>query len=126
MNIFATAKTFAQHVMLLVMPVLASQHHPLDDTGIVRRLEMKPSALWPPCRVEERIFHWIGVNRAPKGMLNHLFLFALLVVASRSSLRDSGSYGSGLRKFHIFCNILSVPEWDRLPASFNVLHSFAL
>ncbi|KAG2748160.1 hypothetical protein P692DRAFT_201715613, partial [Suillus brevipes Sb2] len=36
------------------------------------------------------------------------------------------SYGSGLRKFHIFCDIFSIPEADRLPASFELLHSFAL
>ncbi|KAH7926280.1 hypothetical protein BV22DRAFT_1009482, partial [Leucogyrophana mollusca] len=36
------------------------------------------------------------------------------------------SYGSGLRKFHLFCDIFSVPESARLPASFAVLHSFAL
>ncbi|KAI6003147.1 hypothetical protein EDD15DRAFT_2157789, partial [Pisolithus albus] len=36
------------------------------------------------------------------------------------------SYGSGLRKFHIFCDIFSIPEKERLPASFALLHSFAL
>ncbi|KAG2135441.1 hypothetical protein DEU56DRAFT_712113, partial [Suillus clintonianus] len=36
------------------------------------------------------------------------------------------SYGSGLRKFHVFCDIFSVPETNRLPASFELLHSFAL
>ncbi len=46
--------------------------------------------------------------------------------ASRASLRDSASYGSGLRKFHIFCDIFSIAEADRLPASFKLLHSFAL
>ncbi|TFK55687.1 hypothetical protein OE88DRAFT_1616024, partial [Heliocybe sulcata] len=35
-------------------------------------------------------------------------------------------YGSGLRKFHLFCNIFSVPESARLPASFQLLHSFVL
>ncbi|KAG1759423.1 hypothetical protein EDD22DRAFT_782530, partial [Suillus occidentalis] len=29
-------------------------------------------------------------------------------------------------KFHIFCDIFSIPEPDRLPASFELLHSFAL
>jgi hypothetical protein len=47
-------------------------------------------------------------------------------LASQASLRDSSSYGSGLRKFHLFCDIFSVPESDRLPASFPLLHSFAL
>ncbi|KAG2346726.1 hypothetical protein BDR05DRAFT_877756, partial [Suillus weaverae] len=36
------------------------------------------------------------------------------------------SYGSGLKKFHIFCDIFSIPEADHLPASFELLHSFAL
>ncbi|KAI0665643.1 hypothetical protein C8Q78DRAFT_932820, partial [Trametes maxima] len=36
------------------------------------------------------------------------------------------SYGSGLRKFHLFCDTFSVPEADRLPASFALLHSFCL
>ncbi|KAJ3730323.1 hypothetical protein C8R42DRAFT_649868, partial [Lentinula raphanica] len=46
--------------------------------------------------------------------------------ASEHSLRDTKSYGAGLRKFHIFCDIFSVNEADRLPASFAVLHSFAI
>ncbi|KAF8871226.1 hypothetical protein BD779DRAFT_1410241, partial [Infundibulicybe gibba] len=36
------------------------------------------------------------------------------------------SYGAGLRKFHLFCDIFSVPESHRLPAGFPLLHSFAL
>ena len=47
-------------------------------------------------------------------------------MASRASLHDTSSYGSGLRKFHIFCDIFTIPESDRLPASFPLLHSFAL
>ncbi|KIJ35347.1 hypothetical protein M422DRAFT_212748 [Sphaerobolus stellatus SS14] len=46
-------------------------------------------------------------------------------IASRASLRDTGSYGAGLRKFHIFCDIFSIREADRLPATFEILHSFA-
>ncbi|KAF9003893.1 hypothetical protein BDQ17DRAFT_1167883, partial [Cyathus striatus] len=36
------------------------------------------------------------------------------------------SYGSGLRKFHIFCDIFSIAEVDCLPAAFPLIHSFAL
>ncbi|KIO01883.1 hypothetical protein M404DRAFT_149050, partial [Pisolithus tinctorius Marx 270] len=35
-------------------------------------------------------------------------------------------YGSGICKFHIFCDIFSIPEAEHLPASFLLLHSFAL
>ncbi|KAH8105149.1 hypothetical protein BXZ70DRAFT_887011 [Cristinia sonorae] len=49
-------------------------------------------------------------------------------MASRASLRPSTQkgYGSGLRKFMIFCDTFSIPEKDRLPASLAVLNSFAL
>ncbi|KAI6140124.1 hypothetical protein BKA82DRAFT_126657, partial [Pisolithus tinctorius] len=35
-------------------------------------------------------------------------------------------YGSGIHKFHIFCDIFSIPEAEHLPASFSLLHSFSL
>ncbi|KAF9000630.1 hypothetical protein BDQ17DRAFT_1245244, partial [Cyathus striatus] len=38
----------------------------------------------------------------------------------------TASYGAGLRKFHIFCDVFSIPEQARLPASFELLHSFVL
>ncbi|KAI0681645.1 hypothetical protein C8T65DRAFT_516837, partial [Cerioporus squamosus] len=43
-------------------------------------------------------------------------------------LRDGtlASYGSGVRKFHVFCDAFSIPEVARLPASFELLHSFCL
>lgn len=47
-------------------------------------------------------------------------------MASQASLTDQASYGSGLKKFHIFCDIFRIPESNRLPASFEVIHSFAL
>jgi hypothetical protein len=47
-------------------------------------------------------------------------------MATRASLRDTASYGAGLRKFHRFRDIFSILESDRLPASFELLHSFAL
>ncbi|KAI0073629.1 hypothetical protein K474DRAFT_1580154, partial [Panus rudis PR-1116 ss-1] len=45
-----------------------------------------------------------------------------------ASLADgtTSSYGAGLRKFHLFCDIFQVPETARLPASFAVLKSFVL
>ncbi|KZT32411.1 hypothetical protein SISSUDRAFT_974276, partial [Sistotremastrum suecicum HHB10207 ss-3] len=85
-----------------------------------------PSPLRPPCKAENRIFQWKGVNVATPSTLQHPLLNHLAEMASRASLRDTGSYGAGLRKFHIFCDIFSVPEAKRLPASFEVLHSFVL
>ncbi|KIK37636.1 hypothetical protein CY34DRAFT_35899, partial [Suillus luteus UH-Slu-Lm8-n1] len=35
-------------------------------------------------------------------------------------------YGAGICKFHLFCDIFSIADSDRLPASFELLHSFAL
>jgi hypothetical protein len=69
---------------------------------------------------------WRGVNEAPASTINNSTIQLLAALASRASLRDTSSYGSGLRKFHIFCDVFSIPESDRLPASFPLLHSFAL
>ncbi len=44
----------------------------------------------------------------------------------QASLRDPTSYGSGLRKFHIFCDAFSIPESARLPASTELIYSFLL
>ena len=44
----------------------------------------------------------------------------------QASLWDAGGYGTGLRKFHLFCDIFSIPESACLPASFELLHSFAI
>ncbi|KAF9002741.1 hypothetical protein BDQ17DRAFT_1171869, partial [Cyathus striatus] len=43
-----------------------------------------------------------------------------------ASLDESTNYGAGLRKFHLFCDIFTVPKVDCLPAAFPLLHSFAL
>ena len=43
-----------------------------------------------------------------------------------ASISDPTSYGAGLKKFHIFCDLFDIPERDRLPASFDLLHSFIL
>lgn len=66
------------------------------------------------------------MNTPPPNVINDPIIRYLADVASQASLRDTGSYGSGLRKFHLFCDIFSVPEQQRLPASFELLHSFAL
>jgi hypothetical protein len=46
--------------------------------------------------------------------------------ASRVSLANAASYGAGLHKFHIFCDIFSIPKDMHLPAPFHIIHSFAL
>jgi len=82
--------------------------------------------LRPQYQADERIFQWKGVNTPPSSTINHPFIRFMEDLASYNSLRDAASYGAGLRKFHIFCDIFTIPEQDRLPASYNLLHSFAL
>ncbi|KAJ3713630.1 hypothetical protein C8R42DRAFT_593043 [Lentinula raphanica] len=87
---------------------------------------MNLSPLRPSCPAGQRIFEWTGVNTPPSSVIDNPVIRFLSNFASEHSLRDTKSYGAGLRKFHIFCDIFSVSESDRLPASFAVLHSFAL
>ena len=89
-------------------------------------LQLTPSPLHPPCRAEECIFLWKGANTAPASIINDPTIERIAALATRASLRDSSSYGSGLRKFHLFCDIFTISKSDRLPASFPLLHSFAL
>ena len=91
-------------------------------------LSLIPSALRPPVPASERIFAWRGVHSPPQTTIAHPLLRQLALDASQASLRDStnASYGAGLRKFHIFCDIFSIPEEARLPTQFTVLHSFIL
>ncbi|KAJ3560708.1 hypothetical protein NP233_g10660 [Leucocoprinus birnbaumii] len=84
------------------------------------------ATLRPPCRADERIFRWTGVNTPPPATINNPVLQMLTDAASRASLRDAGAYGAGLRKFHIFCDIFDIAEELRLPAPFHILHSFAV
>ncbi|KAG2051040.1 DNA breaking-rejoining enzyme, partial [Suillus hirtellus] len=84
------------------------------------------SSLRPPCAAEERIFQWRGINTPPPSTIDHPVINFLANISNQASLRETTSYGSGLRKFHIFCDVFSIPEADRLPASFELLHSFAL
>ncbi|KAG2056401.1 DNA breaking-rejoining enzyme, partial [Suillus hirtellus] len=65
-------------------------------------------------------------NTPPPSTIDHPIVCLLAEAAGRASLRETASYGSGIRKFHLFCDIFSIPEPDRLPASFELLHSFAL
>ncbi|PCH35577.1 hypothetical protein WOLCODRAFT_166343 [Wolfiporia cocos MD-104 SS10] len=88
-------------------------------------LVLLPSPLRPDCRADQRIHLWRGVHTPPPITLDHPVLRHLANVASQASLRDAASYGSGLRKFHIFCDIFSVQDAECLPASFAILHSFA-
>ena len=91
-----------------------------------RNLGLTPSPFRPNCCAEERLFLWQGPNLPPPSTISHPVIEHLASLANRASLRDAASYGAGIRKFHLFCNIFSIPESLRLPASFELLHSFAL
>lgn len=99
---------------------------PIAQVPLSDRLQPNVSALRPPCRADERLFVWRGIHTPPLSTLNIPVLQRLSQLAARHTLRDASSYGSGLRKFHVFCDVFSVPETERLPASFELLHSFAL
>jgi hypothetical protein len=96
---------------------------PSSQTG---HLQLKPSHLRPNCKAEERLFLWKGTNTPLPSTIDDPFIHYIEGLASRASLCDTSNYGSGLRKFHVFCDIFSVPELQRLPASFELIHSFAL
>ncbi|EPQ56564.1 hypothetical protein GLOTRDRAFT_12382, partial [Gloeophyllum trabeum ATCC 11539] len=85
-----------------------------------------PSTLRPNCCSDERIFLWCRINMPPPSTIENQLIRALADWASRASLRDMANYGAGLCKFHLFCDVFSIPEIRRLPASFELLHSFAL
>ncbi|KAI1784607.1 hypothetical protein LXA43DRAFT_901278 [Ganoderma leucocontextum] len=104
----------------------ASSDDGLPTVEHISQLQLHLSPLRPPCPANERIFQWRGINSPPLGTLPVPLLQGLADRASRSSLRDPGGYGAGLRKFHMFCDIFSIPDAERLPTSFAVLHSFAL
>ncbi|KAF8578305.1 hypothetical protein K439DRAFT_1362487 [Ramaria rubella] len=92
----------------------------------LKRLQLKLSPLRPKCKAEERIFSWKGINMPLVSVIDAPLIRILASLASRTSLQDTDGYGSGICKFHLFCNIFSIPEEQRLPASFNILHSFSL
>ena len=89
-------------------------------------LQLCPSPLRSNCKADEQIFSWTGVNTPPASTIDNPVIFYLANLANHASLHDMGSYSSGLRKFHIFCDVFSIPESQQLPASFQTLHSFAL
>jgi hypothetical protein len=108
-----------------VVPSSDTAHH----GGVLEefdRLRPYPSPLRPDCSSDERIFRWRGVNTPPSSVLAIPVLQHVADLASRASLRDTGGYGAGLRKFHVFCDVFSIPEEKRLPAAFEVLYAFAL
>ncbi|KAF8576009.1 hypothetical protein K439DRAFT_1337606 [Ramaria rubella] len=106
------------------MPATASL--PIASDLHSKHLQLNPSLLHPKCKADERIFSWKGVNTPPASTISAPLIRILATLSSRMSLQDSTSYSSGLRRFHLFCDIFSIPEEKHLPASFNVLHSFAL
>lgn len=97
-------------------------------TTITGRLSHHPSPLRPSCPAAERIFRWRSATQAPATTLPVALLRHLEDLASRASLADStlSSYGSAVRKFTIFADIFSIPEADRMPASFAIIKSFVL
>lgn len=102
-----------------------------DDAGLphiesIARLEPNPSPLRPECKASERLFRWVGVNPRPVSVLPIPAILFLQTRASEQSLQDTQGAGSGLRKLHLFCDIFQVPEADRMPASFELLNSFAI
>ncbi|VDC01640.1 unnamed protein product [Peniophora sp. CBMAI 1063] len=115
----------------VVMPVRAFVIRPpelFEEQGTVVpvRLELRPSPLRPPVPSGDRIFLWKGVHAPPRSTIDHPVIQHLARIASRHSLRDRQAYGSALRKYHLFCDHFSIPEADRLPASFALLNSFVL
>ncbi|KAG1811888.1 uncharacterized protein BJ212DRAFT_1373911 [Suillus subaureus] len=66
------------------------------------------------------------MNSPPLSTIDHPIIRHIANMANQAALRDTASYDTGLRKFRVFCDVFSIPESDRLPASFELLHSFAL
>lgn len=119
---------------LVVRPAVGFQLHPPAVAGgpatreTLGQIPLAQSALRPPVLADQRIFAWRGVNSPPFSTIDHPLILQLADAASRASLSDGtlSSYGSGLRKFILFCDVFSVPEASRLPASYELLHSFCL
>ncbi|KAF9781537.1 hypothetical protein BJ322DRAFT_1010595 [Thelephora terrestris] len=88
--------------------------------------DIRPSPLRPRCLAHERIFQWKGVNIPVPRTSIDAFSLAREKKTLLASTKDWAAYGSGLKKFHIFCDVFSIPEPDRLPASFQTIHSFVL
>ena len=91
------------------------------------RLQLHGSTLRLADRsASDRILFRNGVNTPPPTTINNLLLRLLVQIVTLTSLSDPTDYGSGLRKFHLFCDLFHIPETDRLPTFFEILHSFSL
>jgi hypothetical protein len=89
-------------------------------------LQLRTSPLHPDCKADEWIFSWTRVNTPPASTINNPVIRYLADLANHASLHNTRIYGSELQKFHIFCDVFSIPESHQLPASFQTLHSFSL
>ena len=113
-------------VMATLMPLakilqeVAASHSPDNHHQVT------PPTLRPTCKVAERLFLWKGMNSPPLSIIDSPIIAHIQAIASQASLSDTGNYGAGLQKYHLFCDIFSIPEKGRLPASFATLHSFML
>jgi len=87
---------------------------------------LKPSPLHPDCAAQVRVFQWKGINTPPPSTILNRWLHDRESMVLRASISDPTSYGAGIKKFHIFCDLFAIPEEDRLPASFELLHSLVL
>jgi hypothetical protein len=90
------------------------------------KLTLQPLLLHPDCLAKDCIFLRRGVDHKECKYLGNPILQHLVDKASHASLHNSGRYGSGLCKFHIFCDVFSIPEAARLPASLDLLRLFVL
>ena len=124
-----TTPPFPSSRTILAFPVNLPPAIPAGISSLVGHEDTpspQPSSLRPACRAEERIFQWKGINVPPPSTINHPVIRMISSIASEASLRDAKGYGAAIRKFHIFCDVFSISEQLRLPASFELIHSFAL
>ena len=122
------AKLPIRQVDIVVAPASVITNLPLSQSTLSASLplHLNPSPLRPHCHADKHIFLWKGVNIAPASTISDPTIQLIAALATQASLHDTSSYGSGLCKFHLFCDIFTIPESDRLPTSFPLLYSFAL
>ncbi|VDB90881.1 unnamed protein product [Peniophora sp. CBMAI 1063] len=116
----------------LVMKASAWRIDPPSEPGqpgslVSVTLSLKPSRFRPDVSSDDRIYKWCGPNTPPLSVLPTRLFQYLQMRAIHEVLAEktTSGYGSGLRKFHVFCDIYSIPDEARLPASFELLNSFA-
>jgi len=97
-----------------------------SSSSTLPRPALKPSPLRPDCAAQDRLFRWKGVNTPPPSTISNQWMRDRESSVFAASISDPTSYGAGIKKFHIFCDLFAIPEKDRLPAPFDVLHSFVL